>query len=100
MSNTEKLSKNEFSTYKRVTNGVDAFWNFYEYMNENDLKTGSEDYLNFKNYKRGNTKDYTPIEKTERTSNLIHMMHSSRHINMMHSSRQNWKQIFPLWYSW
>ncbi len=36
-------------------------------MNENDLKTESEGYLNFKNYQRRNNKDYTPIEKTEHT---------------------------------
>ncbi len=36
-------------------------------MNENDLKTVFEVYLNFKNYKRGNYKDYIPIEKTEHT---------------------------------
>ena len=36
-------------------------------MNEQDLKTVSEDYLNFKNYKRGANKDYIPIEKTEHT---------------------------------
>ena len=36
-------------------------------MNEQDLKTVSEDYLNFKKYKRGANKDYIPIEKTEHT---------------------------------
>jgi hypothetical protein len=36
-------------------------------MNENDLKTVSEDYFNFKHYKRGNNQDYIPIEKTEHT---------------------------------
>ena len=36
-------------------------------MNEQDLKTVSEDYLKFKNYKRGSNKDYIPIEKTEHT---------------------------------
>ena len=34
-------------------------------MNEQDLKTVSEDYLNFKIYKIGSNKDYIPIEKTE-----------------------------------
>jgi hypothetical protein len=34
-------------------------------MNEQDLKTESEDYLSFKKYKIG--KDYIPIEKTEHT---------------------------------
>ncbi len=41
--------------------------NLYDLINENDLKTVSEDYLNFKNYKIGSNKDYAPIEKTEHT---------------------------------
>ncbi len=40
-------------------------------MNEQDLKTVSEDYLNFKIYKRGSNKDYTPIEKTEHSRKKI-----------------------------
>jgi predicted RNA-binding protein Jag len=38
-------------------------------MNEQDLKTVSEDYLNFKNYKIGSNKDYPTFafEKTEHT---------------------------------
>jgi hypothetical protein len=36
-------------------------------MNEQDLKTVSEDYLNFKKYKIGSNKDYLPIEKTDHT---------------------------------
>jgi hypothetical protein len=39
----------------------------YDLINENDLKTVSEDYLNFKNYKIGSNKDYVPIEKTGHT---------------------------------
>ena len=39
-------------------------------MNEQDLKTVSEDYSKFKNYKRGANKDYIPFEKTEHTRKI------------------------------
>ena len=41
--------------------------NKYDLINENDLKTVSEDYLNFKKYKIGSNLDYPPREKTEHT---------------------------------
>ena len=67
----EVKSKKNLLPYERVYNGVEVYYKFYKFINqydlinENDLKTVSEDYLNFKNYKIGSNKDYVPIEKTE-----------------------------------
>ena len=67
--NKEELNNNKLLPYERIiTDNLDnVYYKFYKYMNEQDLKTVSEDYLNFKNYKRGANKDYIPIEKTEHT---------------------------------
>ena len=71
--NKEVLNNNNLVPYERVYNGVEVYYKFYKFVNkydlinENDLKTVSEDYLNFKNYKIGSNKDYLPIEKTEHT---------------------------------
>ena len=67
--NKEVLNNNKLLPYERIiTDNLDnVYYKFYKYMNEQDLKTVSEDYLNFKNYKRGSNKDYIPIEKTEHT---------------------------------
>ncbi len=50
---TKKKKKNQFKKflYERVKNGVEIYYKCYEYMNENDLKTVSEDYLNLKTIK-------------------------------------------------
>jgi hypothetical protein len=59
--------------YESVYNGAEVYYKFYKFINqydlinENDFKTVSEDYLNFKNYKIGSNKDHVPIEKTEHT---------------------------------
>ena len=67
--NKEVLNNNKLLPYERIiTDDLDhVYYKFYKYMNEQDLKTVSEDYLKFKNYKRGSNKDYIPIEKTEHT---------------------------------
>ena len=67
--NKEVLNNNKLLPYERIiTDDLDhVYYKFYKYMNEQDLKTVSEDYLNFKNYKIGSNKDYVPIEKTEHT---------------------------------
>ena len=67
--NKDVLNNNKLLPYERIiTDNLDnVYYKFYQYMNEQDLKTVSEDYLNFKNYKRGANKDYIPIEKTEHT---------------------------------
>ena len=67
--NKKVLNNNKLLPYERIiTDNLDnVYYKFYKYMNEKDLKTVSEDYLNFKNYKLGGNKDYVPIEKTEHT---------------------------------
>ena len=67
--NKEVLNNNKLLPYERIiTDDLDnVYYKFYNYMNEQDLKIVSEDYLKFKNYKIGSNKDYVPIEKTEHT---------------------------------
>ena len=62
----EVLNNNKLLPYERIiTDNLDhVYYKFYKYMNEQDLKTVSKDYLKFKNNKRGANKDYIPIEKT------------------------------------
>ena len=54
--NKEVLNNNKLLPYERIiTSDLDnVYYKFYNYMNEQDLKTVSEDYLNFKNYKNEN----------------------------------------------
>ncbi len=48
-------NKSVIKSYERVYNGVEVYYKFYkvinqyDLINENDIKTVSEDYLNFKN---------------------------------------------------
>jgi len=67
--NKEVLNNNKLLPYERIiTSDLDnVYYKFYNYMNEQDLKIVSEDYLKFKNYKIGSNKDYVPTEKTEHT---------------------------------
>ena len=67
--NKEVLNNNKLLPYERIiTDDLDnVYYKFYNYMNEQDLKIVSEDYLKFKKYKIGSNKDYVPIEKTEHT---------------------------------
>ena len=67
--NKEVLNNNKLLPYERIiTYDLDnVYYKFYNYMNEQDLKIVSEDYLKFKNYKIGSNKDYVPTEKTEHT---------------------------------
>ncbi len=55
--NEEVLNNNELLTYERVISDnlydISSSYEFYKYMNEKDLYTVSEDYLNLKKYKRG-----------------------------------------------
>ncbi len=59
-------------TYERVDNGVEAYYKFYEYMNENDLKTVSEDYLNLKTINEGIIK-IIPQLKRQNTQERKHL---------------------------
>jgi hypothetical protein len=67
---TDKLKKyDNLIPYKGFINekGDDIYYHFFNYIQDKYLTEISEEYLKIKEYKRGENKDYVPIEKTEHT---------------------------------
>ena len=66
----DKLKKyDNLIPYKGFINekGDDIYYHFFNYIQDKYLTEISEEYLKIKEYKRGENKDYVPIEKTEHT---------------------------------
>ena len=68
--NADKLKQyDNLVPYKGFINekGDDIYYHFFNYIQDKYLTEISEEYLKIKEYKRGENKDYVPIEKTEHT---------------------------------